>query len=281
MGFRFLIGLGIAGLGLIAVGVGECNMSSRAKAEPQTLTMAELLKNGPGKNAHVELTDFALGDKGYLVQETGRFGSSNYHAWVPVTPVEELEAARDSWMGDPKVQERMKGAVKEPEEPSKPKVAKKGKKSKKSGKSSKKKTSSAKAKKAAAEKAAAEKAAAEKAAMEQVAKIQEILDEFSYEPGIFRAIVHSSNMKAEDEAQAIYERETLRGIVVRGSGDISGEEKKMLAKEFPGVNFGTLWVLRLDHKPAGAGKLFLYFGGGIGLIGAALWMGLKRGGESA
>lgn len=57
---RWTIGLAIGGLILLAVGGMDYYSGSGADREPQTLTAAELLKNGPGENRHVILTDFQI-----------------------------------------------------------------------------------------------------------------------------------------------------------------------------------------------------------------------------
>jgi hypothetical protein len=56
-------------------------ISGVAAPEPQTLTVAELLAKGPGKNLHVQLTDLAFG-KPLIEEEEHQWKT----VWVPVLP---------------------------------------------------------------------------------------------------------------------------------------------------------------------------------------------------
>lgn len=58
---RWTIGLSLGGLILLVIGGMDWSSGSGADREPQTLTAAELFKNGPGENRHVILTEFQIG----------------------------------------------------------------------------------------------------------------------------------------------------------------------------------------------------------------------------
>jgi hypothetical protein len=74
----------VAGGVLIFVGVQEYQLSKVAKAEPQTITCAQLVAHGPGDNAHLRLTEFEFTDN-YVYQEQKR--STDWKAsYVPAVP---------------------------------------------------------------------------------------------------------------------------------------------------------------------------------------------------
>ena len=91
---RLLLALIIIGGVLVFMGVQEYRLSKVAKAEPQTITCAQLAARGPGDNAHVRLTDFAFTDN-YIYQNRKR--STEWKlAYVPAVPprVKDLPAVR-------------------------------------------------------------------------------------------------------------------------------------------------------------------------------------------
>ncbi len=217
---RFIIGIGLGGLGLIGLGISECNMSSFGKAEPKTLTAAELFDQGFGDNNHVLLTDFALGSNSILTKVSGRRGRVSIDGWIPIASRQE---ARDYLQQT--IENQVQGnSGEDPEDNS--------------------------------------------------------LDDVDFAPGFFRGVVMIGNINDENDVLPVYERETLQGIVTKGSRTIDPGDFKLLKKHYPGVNFKNVYVLELDRKPAGFFKLILYFGGGLAIIGVALFMGLKAGESS-
>jgi hypothetical protein len=69
---------------LVFLGVQEYRLSKVAKAEPQTISCAQLAAKGPGDNAHVRLTDFEFTEN-YIYQEQKR--SSKWRtSYVPAVP---------------------------------------------------------------------------------------------------------------------------------------------------------------------------------------------------
>lgn len=73
----------IAGGAMGAVGYREIRLQSVSKADPQTITCADLEDHGPGDNAHVILTDFYICEDNY-VYVTGAVLWKR--AWVPAIP---------------------------------------------------------------------------------------------------------------------------------------------------------------------------------------------------
>lgn len=213
---RALLGLGIVGVGVIALGINECNMRSFAKATPKSLTCDELLKDGYGKNTHVVIRDYALSDNAFITSTRGRRGIKNSKTWIPVVPI---DAARTEIEATVK---RMKDE-----------------------------------------------------ASQNGYEFEE--EAVHFDPGSFRLLVLVKNMDETDDLAPLYERDTLQGLVTMGKKTISMDEMKLLRKQYGGVNLPLCYVLELDRKPAGIGMLALYFGGGLALIGLALFFGLRSG----
>ena len=214
--YRFIIGIGLGGIGMIGFGIGECNMSSFGKAEPKTLTAAELFDQGFGDNNHVLLTDFALGSNSILTKVSGRRGRVSIDGWIPIATRQE---AMDQ------INQNLESRKRDDPD----------------------------------------------------GAIEVSLDDFDFQPGFFRGVIMMANIDDENDVLPVYERETLQGVVTKGSRTIASGDFNLLKKNYPGVNFKNVYVLDLDKKPAGFFKLILYFSGGVALIGLALFMGLKAG----
>jgi hypothetical protein len=85
----------IGAVGLI-FGFNEWRLSRSTKAEPQTISCADLIAKGPGDNGHVIVTDFALLTDSFVVEG----GSQNSPTWkramVPMVPKSQATAANPS-----------------------------------------------------------------------------------------------------------------------------------------------------------------------------------------
>lgn len=82
----YKLGMIVGGILLAVWGVREGIMAGGAKAEPQTITCADLGRDGPGNNAHVVLTDFIISPGTFVYQE-GKRGGAWSKVWVPLLPV--------------------------------------------------------------------------------------------------------------------------------------------------------------------------------------------------
>ncbi len=94
---RWTIGILIGGLVLVVMGVREWQLAGAAKNTPKTISCEELIKSGPGDNAHVIVTD-ALPVTVTFVHRGGDDNSGWLTVWIPVIPatsesVERLKAA--------------------------------------------------------------------------------------------------------------------------------------------------------------------------------------------
>jgi hypothetical protein len=61
-------------------------------------------------------------------------------------------------------------------------------------------------------------------------------------------------------------------MIVNKVSSIGGEEKRILAQNYPGVNFDTVYILEHGREPASTGKSFGMMGGGallscLGVLG--------------
>ena len=84
MDFRFkLVPLVIGGV-LFFIGWQEWRLGTKAKAQPQVISAADLAARGPGANAHIILTDFAPSSGAYVYQANKGVGGSVQGRWQKV-----------------------------------------------------------------------------------------------------------------------------------------------------------------------------------------------------
>ena len=84
--FRFFIAVIVGGCFLAFFGVQEFRLASGTKSTPQAITVAQLEADGPGDNAYVELTEFALMPN--MVYQENKSGTKWAKVWVPATPLD-------------------------------------------------------------------------------------------------------------------------------------------------------------------------------------------------
>lgn len=80
---RLTIILLLGGLTTLAMAYREMQLSRKAQADPQVLSLEELADRGPGDNMHVLVTDVFLCSHLYLYEGTE---SRIDKAWIPATP---------------------------------------------------------------------------------------------------------------------------------------------------------------------------------------------------
>ena len=83
---RILLAMLVGGGVLVFFGVQEMRLAKAAKAQPQSITAADLIQSGPGDNAHVLMKDFLMCDFAYVYQSSKKGGDWK-NVWVPVVPV--------------------------------------------------------------------------------------------------------------------------------------------------------------------------------------------------
>ena len=98
---RFAIAFVVGGAILAFFGYNENKLASAADAQPQDITVAELIENGIGDNAHIRLGDFWLLDTQSVVEYEGTDDTKYTKIWSPVITsddayVEEYIAFMDS-----------------------------------------------------------------------------------------------------------------------------------------------------------------------------------------
>lgn len=79
----------IVGVLLIWYGVREDGLRSGSRVEPQVISCAQLLSQGPGDNLHVKMTGFVLLPNFVYEESKARWRG----AWVPAVPVEAVGVA--------------------------------------------------------------------------------------------------------------------------------------------------------------------------------------------
>ena len=82
---RILLAMIIGGGVLIFLGVQEMRLASGAKQEPASVSCSDLIRNGPGDNAHILLKDFFISPAAF-VYESAKSGGNWKTIWVPVVP---------------------------------------------------------------------------------------------------------------------------------------------------------------------------------------------------
>lgn len=86
--WRISIILGAVGIGLLVYGCNEQRLSSKAKSEPQTITIKNLASTGPGDNAHVVVTDYILRLDDFVIETEGNNDTRWTKAYVPLVPID-------------------------------------------------------------------------------------------------------------------------------------------------------------------------------------------------
>ena len=81
---RFALALVVGGAILTFFGYNEHKLASSAQADPQAMTVAELIEKGPGENAHIVLSDFWLLDAQSVVEYEGEDDTQYTKIWSPV-----------------------------------------------------------------------------------------------------------------------------------------------------------------------------------------------------
>lgn len=81
---RYILIIAVIGFALIGKGFSDCRMRDWAEDVPQRLTAAEAIANGPGRNVHVEISDFTLSHEYVIVTI-----DDDDTIWIPVTTAEQ------------------------------------------------------------------------------------------------------------------------------------------------------------------------------------------------
>jgi hypothetical protein len=180
--------LGIAGLVLGGMllfgGFREWQLGATASAQPEDVTLEQLIARGPDAQPHVRISDFVLGDNYvYFEDDSGIYWQS---VLIPAVPNNK---------GD------------------------------------------------------------------QAAHVL-----------IPQVIVKTKHVTKEDELPSFRARARLEGMVINRIEGIGGEEKQILAKDYPGINFEKCIILEEGRQPSAGGMLFLMGGGGLALVLVGGWL---------
>jgi len=178
-----IVGLVTGGM-LLFAGAREWQLGSTASAQPDDVSLEELVARGPDAQPHVRVRDFVLGDNYvYFEDDTGSY-------WTDV-----LIPAVSSKMGD---------------------------------------------------------------------QASHVL--------IPQVIVKTKHISNEDQLSALRARARLEGMVVNRIEALGSEEKDILAKDYPGINFDKCIILEEGREPSQGAMLFLMGGGGLALVLVGGWL---------
>ncbi|MEC7584003.1 MAG: hypothetical protein VYE77_06770 [Planctomycetota bacterium] len=183
---RWRFWLLIFGLTLILFGgVQEIALWQVASRKPQVMTCQQLVDQGPGDNAHVELEKFLLLVNAFVHEVRGSQWSM---AWVPAVP---------------------SGSGVSP----------------------------------------AERAAA----------------------GDVRLLVKMPRARSMADVVETSQQPRLRGMVVNAIEELGPQEKALLERNYPGVDFGACYIFELGRRPASIVVILASVALGVGLILFVLW----------
>ena len=79
-----LVFLFLGGVGCLVFGLVEYHVATKSKPEPQVLTCAELIENGPRGNLHVRVTDYEMRLDACVVSDLGPRWQD---AYIPLVPL--------------------------------------------------------------------------------------------------------------------------------------------------------------------------------------------------
>ncbi len=87
---RIQLGLVVCGGALAWFGFKNARLSGVTKSDPQTITCRALTERGPGDNAHVRLTDFALLEESFVIEQIKGTSQAKVwmRSWVPAIPAD-------------------------------------------------------------------------------------------------------------------------------------------------------------------------------------------------
>ena len=99
-------------------------------------------------------------------------------------------------------------------------------------------------------------------------------------PKNVRVIVRSSHVHNDTDLEKLGDRETIQGLIVNKVDSLGSEEKKILAGQYPGIDFDTCWILDEGRSPKSFGAAGGMVGGGavLALLGVGGFvLSAKRG----
>ncbi|MGQ0613417.1 MAG: hypothetical protein ACT4PV_06750 [Planctomycetaceae bacterium] len=198
--FRILLVFGAIGLGVYAYQ--ETRLGSKARAEPQRLSLARLAADGPGDNAHILLTDYLMCSWSFVY--SSKRGSWT-EAWVPAV---ELE-------GEYHIQVRAL-------------IAEKGEDAKPSP------------------------------------------------PRDLKVIVKLPSARTIADVERIAALDEVRGMIINEIEELGSQERTILERNYPGVDFARCWVFEEGRSPASSGKKFGLWGGALACLVLAFFPLLRR-----
>ena len=87
-----------------------------------------------------------------------------------------------------------------------------------------------------------------------------------------QVIVKSTHASDEDHLNTLRARTRLQGLVVNRIEALGSEEREILAKDYPGIDFDKCIILEEGRQPSSGGMVFLMGGGGLALVVVGGWL---------
>jgi hypothetical protein len=101
-------------------------------------------------------------------------------------------------------------------------------------------------------------------------------NKINLKPTSFRAILKCSNVHNQGELERLAGKSPLQGMVMNEIESLGDKEKEVLRGSYPQTNFDRCWIIEPEREPAGLAKIGGYLGGGVVLMGVALFLFLKK-----
>lgn len=97
-------------------------------------------------------------------------------------------------------------------------------------------------------------------------------------PTDVKLVVNLPDARSERDMERVGMRDTIRGMIVNEIESLGSDEKRLLSKSYPGIDFDTCYIFEQGREPSSAGKMLAFIGGGVSLflLGAG-WFWLGRG----
>ena len=87
-----------------------------------------------------------------------------------------------------------------------------------------------------------------------------------------KVIVKTTHVPSEDKLDGLRARTQLQGLAINRIESLGSEEKEMLAKDYPGIDFAKCIIFEEGRQPSDGSMLFLMGGGGLALVLVGGWL---------
>ena len=87
-----------------------------------------------------------------------------------------------------------------------------------------------------------------------------------------QVIVKTAHVASEDDLDTLRSRTKMQGLVINRIEELGSDEKDLLRKDYPGLDFNKCLILEEGRQPSEFTKVFLMSGGGMALLFGGGWL---------